>query len=103
MGSSRAGSVLWDRTGTNTLYSQRAEACAGVGTRRLSAYLAQADGVVERLGAAVEVHGLLDVLLTLVLACQVIGSCPIPRFICYFSSLQRELYSFTSCPCSSQD
>lgn len=103
MDCSRAGSVLWDRIGTNTLYYQRAEPCAGVDTLRLSAYLAQADGIVECLGPAVEVHGLLDVLLTLILACQVIGGCPIPRFICYFSSLQRELYSFTSCPCSSQE
>ncbi|RLV94074.1 hypothetical protein DV515_00013282 [Chloebia gouldiae] len=44
--------------------------CAGVGTLRLSTYLAQADGIVECLSPAVEVHGLLDVLLTLILACQ---------------------------------
>lgn len=81
------------------LLAHRAEACAGVGTL----YLAQADGVVECLGPTVEVHGLLDVLLTLILPCQVIGRCPIPRFVCYFSSLQRELHKFTLCLSSFQE
>lgn len=69
----------------------------------LVAYLAQADGVVKRLGPGVEMYSLLDFILTLVLAGQVIWCCPIPRFICYFSSLKRKSYSFTLCPYSSQE
>lgn len=79
--------------GTNTCPTEGEPRAVGA---HVSLYLAQADGVVEGLGAAVEVHGLFDVLLTLVLPGQVIGGCPVPRFICYFSSLQRELCSFIS-------
>lgn len=86
---SKSRQCLLGENGCKHHVPPKAEPCAGVGTLHLSAYLAQADGVVECLGPAVEVHGLCDVLLTLVLACQVIGSCPIPCFICYFSSLQR--------------
>lgn len=56
--------------------------------RRL--YLAQVNCVLERLGPGVEVHRLLDVVLVLVLAGQVIRSCPVSSLVCYFSCLTGE-------------
>lgn len=65
-------------------------------------YLTQANGIVKCLGPGVEMYSLLDFLLTLILAGQVVWSCPIPCFICYFSSLKRKSYSFMLRPYSSQ-
>lgn len=57
-------------------------------------YLTQTNGIVKCLGPGVEVHSLLDFILTLILAGQVVRSCPISCFICYFSSLERKSHIF---------
>lgn len=53
-------------------------------------YLTQADGIVKCLGPSIEVHRLLDFILALILAGQVIRCCPVSCFIRYFSSLKRK-------------
>lgn len=64
-------------------------------------YLTQANGIVKCLGPGVEVHSLLDFILALILAGQVVWSRPISCFICYFSSLERKSHIFMLWPYSS--
>lgn len=110
VGCTWASSVLHERMGTNNLYHWRSVCCQRIESyfafwteMYLFAYLTQADGVVKCPGPGVEMNSLLDFILTLILARQVIRCCPIPRFICYFSSLRRKSHSFTLCPYPSQE
>ena len=52
-------------------------------------YLAQADGVVVGLGSCVEVDGLFDLILTLILTSQVVRRRPVPRLIGYLGRLSN--------------
>lgn len=50
-------------------------------------YLTKSDGVVVGLGSCVEVDGLFDVFMALVVSGQVIGRCPVPCVIGYLRCL----------------
>jgi len=58
-------------------------------------YLTEPDGVVVGLGSRVEVDGLLDVIVALVVSSQVVRRRPVPRVVGYLRCLAEKINTFS--------